>query len=85
MLSTVLIDIYLILRDYSRKIILIEVSKRKRVNLASRGRFSALGDELTSGTIIARKTTVVRFSDRNLPIRELITTGDDEVPLSIAR
>ena len=26
-----------------------------------------------------------RFSDGKLPIRELITTGDDEVPLSIAR
>lgn len=55
------------------------------VSLVSGGRFSALRDELTSGTIIARKTTAVRFSDGKLPIRELITSGDDEVPLSIAR
>lgn len=55
------------------------------VNLVSGGRFCALGDELTNGTIIARKTTAVRFSGGKLPIRELITTGDDEVPLSIAR
>lgn len=59
------------------------------INPISGGRFSSLsapGDELTNSTIIATKTTTVPIcarvllSNGKLPICELITTRDDEVP-----
>lgn len=64
----------------------INWSFQVNINPVSGERFSAPGGELTNSTIIATKTTTVPvcarvlLSNEKLPIYELITTGDDEVP-----